>query len=59
GWGMAERFRQEQVLAGDLIDVAYTLEHNDHPEFGGLELRVCDIARAGSAAASATHSGTL
>ena len=58
GWGMAERFRQEQVLAGDLIDVAYTLEHNDHPEFGGLELRVCDIARAGSAA-SATHSGTL
>ncbi|HKU22678.1 MAG TPA: single-stranded-DNA-specific exonuclease RecJ [Terriglobales bacterium] len=52
GWGMAERFRQEQVLAGDLIDVAYTLEHNDHPEFGGLELRLCDVARVGSAAVS-------
>jgi single-stranded-DNA-specific exonuclease len=52
GWGMAERFRQEQVLAGDCIDVAYTLEHNDHPEFGGLELRLCDIARAGSMAVS-------
>lgn len=62
GWGMAERFRQEQVLAGDLIDVAYTLEHNDHPEFGGLELRLCDIARVGNAAAgvaSVTSSGTL
>jgi single-stranded-DNA-specific exonuclease len=45
GWGMAERLRQEQVLAGDVLDVAFTLEHNDHPEFGGLELRLCDIER--------------
>jgi single-stranded-DNA-specific exonuclease len=52
GWGMAERLRQEQVLAGDVLDVAFTLEHNDHPEFGGLELRLCDVARAGSAARS-------
>jgi len=52
GWGMAERFRQEQVLAGDFIDVAYTLEHNDHPEFGGLELRLCDVARVESATAN-------
>lgn len=52
GWGMAERFRQEQVLAGDLLDVAFTLEHNDHPEFGGLELRLCDLARVGGATAS-------
>ena len=52
GWGMAERFRQEQVLAGDVLDVAFTLEHNDHPEFGGLELRLCDVARVGSAAAA-------
>jgi single-stranded-DNA-specific exonuclease len=52
GWGMAERLRQEQVLAGDVLDVAYTLEHNHHPEFGGLELRLCDVARVGSAAAS-------
>ena len=53
GWGMAERFRQEQVLANDVLDVAFTLEHNDHPEFGGLELRLCDVVRAGSAAAAA------
>jgi len=52
GWGMAERLRQEQVLAGDVLDVAFTLEHNHHPEFGGLELRLCDVARGGSAAAA-------
>ncbi|HSB75226.1 MAG TPA: hypothetical protein VLC12_06210, partial [Terriglobales bacterium] len=56
GWGMAERFRQQQVLANDVLDVAFTLEHNDHPEFGGLELRLCDLMRAGSAAAAANGS---
>jgi single-stranded-DNA-specific exonuclease len=50
GWGMAERFRQEQVLANDVLDVAFTLEHNHHPEFGGLELRLCDVVRTGAAA---------
>ncbi|HEU5336518.1 MAG TPA: single-stranded-DNA-specific exonuclease RecJ, partial [Terriglobales bacterium] len=49
GWGMAERFREEQVLAGDVVDVAFTVEHNDHPEFGGLELRLCDVVRSGAA----------
>ncbi|HEY6938580.1 MAG TPA: single-stranded-DNA-specific exonuclease RecJ [Terriglobales bacterium] len=59
GWGMAERLRQEQVLAGDVLDVAFTLEHNDHPEFGGLELRLCDVARAGTGVGSAAaKSGT-
>ena len=60
GWGMAERFRQQQVLAGDMLDVAFTLEHNDHPEFGGLELRLCDVERVGgvrSAAGAASNSG--
>ncbi|HJS98010.1 MAG TPA: single-stranded-DNA-specific exonuclease RecJ [Terriglobales bacterium] len=52
GWGMAERLHQEQVLAGDVLDVAFTLEHNHHPEFGGLELRLCDVVRVGKAAAS-------
>jgi single-stranded-DNA-specific exonuclease len=51
GWGMAERFREEQVLAGDVVDVAFTVEHNDHPEFGGLELRLCDVVKSGAAGA--------
>jgi single-stranded-DNA-specific exonuclease len=45
GWRMAERFQQEQVLAGDSLDVAFTLTHNDHPDFGGVELCLVDVAR--------------
>jgi hypothetical protein len=40
--------------------VAFTLEHNDHPEFGGLELRLCDVVRVGAAASlgsAAANSG--
>jgi single-stranded-DNA-specific exonuclease len=45
-WRMAERCLQESLLVGDSIDIAFTLEHNDHPEFGGLELRLEDFARS-------------
>src|SRR6185437_338462 len=43
GWRMAERFQQEGLLAGDSFDVAFTLEENDHPEFGGIELTLRDF----------------
>ena len=49
-WRMAERCSQESLLVGDSIDIAFTLEHNDHPEFGGLELRLEDFARSPVAA---------
>ncbi len=45
GWRMAERLQQEKILAGDALDVAFTLAHNDHPDFGGLELCLVDVAR--------------
>jgi single-stranded-DNA-specific exonuclease len=43
GWNMAERLQQSPVLAGDAIDIAFTIGHNDHPEFGGLELTLRDF----------------
>ena len=43
GWRMAERWQQEQLLPGDMLDIAFTLDHNDHPEFGGLELSLRDF----------------
>ena len=46
GWRMAERLQQEQLLAGDSLDIAYTLDHNDHPDYGGLELSLRDFKRA-------------
>jgi single-stranded-DNA-specific exonuclease len=43
GWNMAERLQQSPLLAGDAIDVAFTIGHNDHPEYGGLELSLRDV----------------
>ena len=45
-WRSAERFAQSQLLAGDTLDIAYTLTHNDHPDFGGLELTLKDFRKA-------------
>ena len=43
GWHMAERLQQSPLLAGDAIDIAFTIGHNDHPDFGGLELSLRDL----------------
>jgi poly-D-alanine transfer protein DltD len=43
---MAERWQQEQLLPGDTLDIAFTLDYNDHPEFGGLELSLRDFKAA-------------
>jgi single-stranded-DNA-specific exonuclease len=43
GWHMAERLAQSPLLAGDAIDIAFTIGHNDHPDFGGLELTLRDF----------------
>ena len=52
GWRMAERVNQEQILQGDELDVAFTISHNDHPDFGGLELTLRDFKRTKVVAAS-------
>ena len=46
GWRMAERVQQASILAGDLVDVLFTLEVNDHPDYGGLELRLEDVVKS-------------
>jgi single-stranded-DNA-specific exonuclease len=43
GWHMAERVQKHQLLAGDSIDIAFTIGNNDHPEYGGLELTLRDF----------------
>ena len=53
GWRMAEQVQQAAILAGNIVDVAFTLEVNDHPEYGGLELRLADIVKAPQAHSSA------
>ena len=34
GWGLKESCDKLQFLAGDRLNIAYTLGMNDHPEFG-------------------------
>jgi len=46
GWGLKESCDNLQLLAGDRLDIAYSLGMNDHPEFGGLELTVQDVMRS-------------
>jgi hypothetical protein len=46
GWGLKESCERLQLLAGDRLDIAYSIGMNDHPEFGGLELGLRDVVRA-------------
>ena len=43
GWHMAERLQQKPLLAGDSLDIAFSIGQNDHPEYGGLELSLRDF----------------
>ena len=43
GWHMAERLQQSPLLAGDSVDIAFTIGQNDHPEYGGIELSLRDV----------------
>jgi single-stranded-DNA-specific exonuclease len=43
GWHMAESVQKAQLLPGDTLDIAFSIDQNDHPEFGGLELSLRDI----------------
>ncbi|HKD83074.1 MAG TPA: single-stranded-DNA-specific exonuclease RecJ [Candidatus Angelobacter sp.] len=45
GWRMAERLQSEPLEAGDMLDVAFTIGMNDHPDFGGLELTLEDFRK--------------
>jgi single-stranded-DNA-specific exonuclease len=43
GWRLAERAQNEKLLPGDNLDIAFNVGHNDHPEFGGIELSLRDF----------------
>ncbi len=46
GWNLAERAAQIRLTEGSLIDVAYRIRENDHPDFGGLEIEIMGIEPA-------------
>lgn len=52
GWRMAERLQKRPLSFGETLDVAYRIERNTHPDFGGtLQLVLCDYV-AGAAVAA-------
>ena len=53
GWRMAERAAQDPLLAGDVLDLAFTVDYNQHPEFGGIQLNLTDFARVAPMAVAA------
>ena len=48
GWNLAERAIELRLDRGSLIDVAYRIRENDHPDFGGLEIEIMGMRLAGS-----------
>ena len=45
GWRMADRATRECLILGDRLDLAFTVDYNAHPDFGGIQLTLADFAR--------------
>jgi single-stranded-DNA-specific exonuclease len=43
GWNLAARAAELALAEGSLIDIAYRVRENSHPEYGGLEVDICGI----------------
>jgi single-stranded-DNA-specific exonuclease len=47
GWDWAGRVQALGLEQGSVLHIAYKLRQNQHPEYGGLELEIADLAPAG------------
>jgi single-stranded-DNA-specific exonuclease len=47
GWDWAARVQELCLEQGSVVHIAYKLRENTHPEYGGLELEIADLAPAG------------
>jgi len=53
GWRMAERISQDSLVSGDVLDLAFSVGYNEHPEFGGVQLSLIDFVRRTTISAAA------
>jgi single-stranded-DNA-specific exonuclease len=59
GWRMAERIANQGLIAGERLDLAFTLEENQHPDFGGVQMILRDFTQAEARVAMATQSASV
>ncbi|HEY3928758.1 MAG TPA: single-stranded-DNA-specific exonuclease RecJ [Candidatus Koribacter sp.] len=50
-WRQSARLATESLAMNDRLDLAFTLEHNDNPHFGGLQLILSDWAKSAATTA--------
>jgi single-stranded-DNA-specific exonuclease len=43
GWNMAPRARELKLAQGSVIDLAYKVRENDHPQYGGLQVEIAGM----------------
>lgn len=48
GWDWASRCMDLQLCEGSLVDVAYRIRENEHPDFGGIEVEIAGVMVSGS-----------
>ena len=46
GWNLAQRAMELRLDQGSIIDLAYRIRENDHPDFGGLEIEIIGMKPA-------------
>jgi single-stranded-DNA-specific exonuclease len=46
GWNLARRAHQLNLQQGSVIDLAYRIRENDHPQYGGLQIEIAGIELA-------------
>jgi single-stranded-DNA-specific exonuclease len=49
-WRQSAHLLAEPLEMGESLDVAFTIDHNDHPDFGGLQLILSDWTKSAAAA---------
>jgi single-stranded-DNA-specific exonuclease len=48
GWGLAAQADEMSLTQSSVIDLAYRIRENDHPQYGGLEVEIAGMAPASS-----------
>jgi len=46
GWNLAARASELELEQGSIVDLAYKIRENDHPQYGGLQVEIAGIRLA-------------